>query len=829
MKSRFNILLIAVMLFVMSVPMGFTSAAAKTLSDIQGNWAEKTIEDWVNKGFISGNPDGTFKPGAPITRAELVALINRSFGYSGKEQVRFSDVPAGQWYSEEVAKAVAAGYTTGFSDGTFKPAQSITRQELAVMVAKILKLEASDSAGKFTDTANSPAWSKGYIGAVIDKNIMQGDSGMFRPASNVSRAEAVAILDRALKQRSVVYDAAGVFGPATGTETIDRNVIIDAPGATLQNVEIHGDLTISANVGNGDLYLKNVKVNGTTVVNGGGEHSVHMVNSVIVKLVVNKKDGSVRIVVEGSTSIQEATLQTGATMEGEEGADIQRVTLSETMPAGSKVTLIGTFETVDILAAAITVGIPKGTVGHLNIAPSADQVSVNTSNDTQITSLVLNAVAKVLGQGIIQKARILADGASIESKPKQVEVGENVRAEVGGQTVTGGSGNSGAGGSSTGGGDSGGDDSGDPKPANKTSLSSAIKQAQAAYDQAVEGNDRGQYPFGAKDALKAAIQAASIVLNQSDAAQQQVDAAVTALNQQIMIFSSKKNLLSVSEVRLQQLIDQANAILGSAVEGSKPGEYEMGSIAILESTLNGIPSLPGPKGTPWPQFNLDFYTSALRDDLNVFVAGKKGESDAVITNLAGLSVSPNESFSVSASVYGTVYVVPYSKFPLNADEVRRDAATFTEVTATDSETQVSASGLKAGNYKMYLIDEEGKLSKAFIGYQVFPIVDENTVGVPNVTSQWVEGRIVNTVTWNDSLADGIDGSLYYMISRWKTDEDFSSGVEIADYIPVGTQQFIDDDPELMPGTSYTYDVMVGSMDFAVGYSSRAEVTTPTEE
>jgi len=175
-------------------------AAGTTASDVKGHWAEAVFDRWADQGFIHGYSDGSFRPDQPITRAEFVALINRSFGFTAEEPIAYADVSVHSWHYKEIAKAHKAGYVTGFSDGTFRPDRSISRQEVAAIAARLLALEpAPEAADRYPDSKLGPAWSKGAIGAVVEKGLMKGFSdGSFRPLAAASRAEAIVTLDRAL-------------------------------------------------------------------------------------------------------------------------------------------------------------------------------------------------------------------------------------------------------------------------------------------------------------------------------------------------------------------------------------------------------------------------------------------------------------------------------------------------------------------------------------------------------------------------------------------------------------------------------------------------------
>jgi len=179
---------------------GIVSAAGMT--DISGHWAQTQMEKWVTNGLVSGYPDGTFKPNKEVSRAEFVTLVNRAFKKQNKDaQCNFSDVKASDWFYREVASGKAAGYISGYPDGTFKPDKSISRQEAAAIIVKLLNLntDRQDAINNFKDVDSFPAWSKAGINAVVGNKIMSSyPDGTFKAQNLITRAEAVVTLDRAL-------------------------------------------------------------------------------------------------------------------------------------------------------------------------------------------------------------------------------------------------------------------------------------------------------------------------------------------------------------------------------------------------------------------------------------------------------------------------------------------------------------------------------------------------------------------------------------------------------------------------------------------------------
>lgn len=174
-------------------------SAAPVPKDIKGHWAQSQLQDWLNKGYLGGYQDGTVRPNKPITRAEFVALINRLFGYNQTAAITFKDLKSTNWYYTEVAKAVAAGYIGGYENKTFRPNNPITRQEAAVIAAKVLKLNTSSTTLSFKDAKQIPAWSRGAVAAAAAKKIINGyPNGTFGPKRALTRAEAVGIIANAV-------------------------------------------------------------------------------------------------------------------------------------------------------------------------------------------------------------------------------------------------------------------------------------------------------------------------------------------------------------------------------------------------------------------------------------------------------------------------------------------------------------------------------------------------------------------------------------------------------------------------------------------------------
>jgi len=158
------------------------------------NWGSSLI----TSPYIMGYANGGFKPAQNITRAELAAIVGRITGMT-EGAAAFSDVKNGSWASTVVGPAAASGIMTGYSNGTFKPNASITRGELAAALAKLLPqsgLDASIQAAGFSDLAANH-WAAAPAAELQAAGVVTGYAdGSFKPEQNVTRAEAVTMINR---------------------------------------------------------------------------------------------------------------------------------------------------------------------------------------------------------------------------------------------------------------------------------------------------------------------------------------------------------------------------------------------------------------------------------------------------------------------------------------------------------------------------------------------------------------------------------------------------------------------------------------------------------
>lgn len=149
------------------------------------------------KAYMTGYADGTFKPGTSITRAEAASIIARTFSQSAVTAgVAYSDVAASHWAAEAIGQVSRSGMMKGYTDGSFKPNQTITRAEMATLLSRLITSGDGQSA-KLSDIAGH--WAQAAIERMSQAGMITGyEDGTFRPNQTLTRAEAVTIINRAL-------------------------------------------------------------------------------------------------------------------------------------------------------------------------------------------------------------------------------------------------------------------------------------------------------------------------------------------------------------------------------------------------------------------------------------------------------------------------------------------------------------------------------------------------------------------------------------------------------------------------------------------------------
>ncbi|WP_339310286.1 S-layer homology domain-containing protein [Paenibacillus sp. FSL M7-0896] len=151
-----------------------------------------------HQAYMVGMPDGTFKPENAMTRAQVAMILYRVLELQGAGTARYSDVAGSHWAAEAIRQVTAAGLMKGMTDGSFRPEQSITRAEMAVIIARWKALSGKGEHG-YSDAAGH--WAEKAIGQTNEAGYMEGMlDGSFQPNKALTRAEGVTVFNRVLER-----------------------------------------------------------------------------------------------------------------------------------------------------------------------------------------------------------------------------------------------------------------------------------------------------------------------------------------------------------------------------------------------------------------------------------------------------------------------------------------------------------------------------------------------------------------------------------------------------------------------------------------------------
>ena len=165
--------------------------------DINNHWGASYIQKLYSSGIVSGDPDGKFRPDDSITREEFVKLVIAATGLDlvNASQCSFGDVDSTKWYMPYISAAVEKGIVSGYPDGTFGIGQTITRQDASVLCFRALNKPITVSADSFTDDSSIASYAKEAVYAQRAIDIITGfEDNTFRPLETLTRAQAAKII-----------------------------------------------------------------------------------------------------------------------------------------------------------------------------------------------------------------------------------------------------------------------------------------------------------------------------------------------------------------------------------------------------------------------------------------------------------------------------------------------------------------------------------------------------------------------------------------------------------------------------------------------------------
>ncbi|MGI6179724.1 penicillin-binding Tp47 domain C-containing protein [Butyricicoccus intestinisimiae] len=193
------------------------AAFAVNADDIHGHWAEKTLQQFIDNGWIQGD-EGGIRPDSTITRAEMATVVGAVEEYTEEADVSgYKDVAKTDWFYKQVAKIVKANVMVGVGDNKWAPQGDVTREQAAVIMCKLndvsvdTKANAADIRAQlsklgYTDANAVSDWAASYILAAVQNGYMSGyPDHTLRSGNNITRAEAIVMLDKAGATEQFAY------------------------------------------------------------------------------------------------------------------------------------------------------------------------------------------------------------------------------------------------------------------------------------------------------------------------------------------------------------------------------------------------------------------------------------------------------------------------------------------------------------------------------------------------------------------------------------------------------------------------------------------------
>ena len=264
-------------------------------------WYAEAVSAAVDNGLLYGKSATVIDPNGDMTRAEMAAIINRSFGCCKAADIsQYKDVSKNKWYYKDIALAVQMGTYNGRSSSTMAPDAPISRQEAMTVVARALELD-YDSYSKtdlsaFSDRSEISNWAMPYVRAMVGADYIHGRGKVLAPLDNIARAEFAQIF----------HNIIGTYITTKGSydKDIKGNVLVRTADVELKDLTVDGDLIIGCGAADGKITLDNVTVKGRLLVWGGGTKAVYCnAGTNMPAVVVARVDDAVKVIYDRDSTL----------------------------------------------------------------------------------------------------------------------------------------------------------------------------------------------------------------------------------------------------------------------------------------------------------------------------------------------------------------------------------------------------------------------------------------------------------------------------------------------------------------------------------------------
>lgn len=399
-------------------------------------WMEPYLEKLVSWGVMRGDSSGNLHPDRTLTRAEFVVLVNRALGYKDTSaSVPFRDVSPSDWYYDDINIGHTIGYFKGTSATTASPRAAVTREQAAVLLSRNLALDDDPGASiDFTDSSRLANYSRGLIRSAVVEGILSGYSdGSFRPKQSITRGQMAVLLVKAIGT-PVNQSGSHSLGSVYGNVTISTSGVTLRDTTIAGNLYITGGLGLGDVALENVNVLGKIVICGTGE-SEKGKNSVIMRGVTAPTLIMdNLANNAVSVRAEGSTKIDNTYVRTPAYVE-DAADDDYGFTHLRVEGDGTSLSAAGNVKEIVTAAPNSVVTAAKGSVKSLTVDESAAGSSVAVLNGATVKTLNLDTKAAVSGTGDVDRMNVNATGSSASMLPDNIVIRPGVTASIGGQNM----------------------------------------------------------------------------------------------------------------------------------------------------------------------------------------------------------------------------------------------------------------------------------------------------------------------------------------------------------------------------------------------------------
>lgn len=362
------------MLTILPPSSAYADEANDNFTQAKEQFAKNELEESLRSGIIKGDEKGDLHLDEKITRAEFMAIVNRTLELNKKSDKvdHYKDITADAWYKDDVAKALAAGYISGTSKDTMHPMATLTNEQVYTILSRLdnkAKVKIDTTVIKDFDRVSN--WAKEGVSQAVSAGLVTETNGKIEPQKGATRGQVSILLNRyKMDNHVLLFPGKYSFPKAKNLKVLAEDVIIE-------NSEISGDILIAKGIKK--VVLTNSKVNGQVIAES---------KDTTVEGIATKKD-----VVEEPAGSGSSSSSGGGTVPNQPGKSLlgsdekmirqhsdellEKYLLKGELENGEYSGAKGGFQANGVIQSKVQIN--SGKINNIEILPYTDGVSDTTS------------------------------------------------------------------------------------------------------------------------------------------------------------------------------------------------------------------------------------------------------------------------------------------------------------------------------------------------------------------------------------------------------------------------------------------------------------------